>query len=247
MHSAGGVIMSANDAVRWLELVCEDGVVAGRRAVPAAAVQATRARLAAVSFESDPYQRDAYGLGWTHGAHRGETMLMHFGAFPGFRAHVSYIPARRTGVAVFVNELFVSPLITDAVANYIYDRTAGRSDAPAALESKLAEIVRRRDEFFASVPVNRAERATRAWRLTRPKGAYAGAYENENFGRIDIAAEGERLTAAFGVLHSTAEPFKNPDSIRVEFSPYSGESITFEGEGPAPRALRYSDQTYMRA
>ena len=63
----------------------------------------------------------------------------------------------------------------------------------------------------------------------------------------DFELSYERLTAAFGVLHSTAEPFKNPDSIRVEFSPYSGESITFEGEGPAPRALRYSDQTYMRA
>ena len=246
MQSAGGVIMSANDAVRWLELVCEDGAVAGRRAVPAAAVQATRARLAAVSFESDPYRRDAYGLGWTHGAHRGETMLMHFGAFPGFRAHVSYIPARRTGVAVFVNELFVSPLITDAVANYIYDRTAGRGDARAVLEAKLAEIVSRRDEFFASVPVNRAERAARPWRLTRPKPAYAGAYENEQFGRIDVAAESDRLSAAFGVLHSTAEPFTQPDSIRVEFSPYSGETITFEGEGAGPRALRYDGRIYTR-
>lgn len=51
MHSAGGVVMSANDALRWLELMIEDGSIGGRRIVPAEVVQATRTPLAAVNVE----------------------------------------------------------------------------------------------------------------------------------------------------------------------------------------------------
>ena len=53
-------------------------------------------------------------------------MYHHFGGFTGARAHVSYIPARHIGVAAFVNDSGVSPVFTDAVANFVYDRSAGR-------------------------------------------------------------------------------------------------------------------------
>jgi CubicO group peptidase (beta-lactamase class C family) len=248
MQSAGGVIMSANDAVPWLELMIEEGVVRGRRVLPATSIEATRAPLAqtAEGTEFAGYGREAYGLGWYRGPYRDEVMYHHFGGFTGARAHVSYIPARRIGVAAFVNDSGVSPVFTDAVANFVYDRSAGRDDAVSAFDAKLEALVQRRDQLFQRITANRAERAARPWTLTRAKQAYAGAYENRQFGRMEITADGDHLNVSYGVLHSTTEPFTQPDSIRVELLPNSGEAIVFQGDGAQPNALRYNDQTYER-
>lgn len=248
MQSAGGVIMSANDAARWLELMIEGGVVSGRRVLPAASIEATRAALAqtAEGTEFAGYGREAYGLGWYRGPYRDDVMYHHFGGFTGARAHISYIPARRIGVAAFVNDSGLSPVFTDAVANFAYDRSAGRADAVAAFEAKLDAMLQRRDQLFPRIIANRAERAARAWSLSRAKQAYAGAYENEQFGRMEISADGDRLNVAFGVLHSPAEPFTDPDSIRVELLPNSGEPIVFQGAGAQPEALVYDGNTYLR-
>lgn len=246
MQSAGGVIMSANDAVRWLELMVEDGMIAGRRVLPAAAVEATRARIATVGGEFAGYAREAYGLGWYHGPHRGEAMLHHFGGFAGARAHVSYIPARRIGVAAFVNESTAAAQLTDAVANFVYDRTAGRADAPAVFEAAIESMITRRDQMVAAVLADRAKRAGRAWTLTRARAAYAGSYENETFGRIDVTVAGESIDVAFGALKARAEPFTAPDSIRVELKPSSGEVMLFDGADAQPAALMYDRQRYAR-
>lgn len=244
MHSAGGAVMSANDALRWLELMIETGAVGGRQILPAASILATRTPIATLNEKYAGYTRKAYGLGWYHGPYRDERMLHHFGGFPGARAHVSYIPARRIGVAAFVNDSSVAAQLTDAVANYVYDRTAGRKDALTAFNMKIEDLIARRDRFFTRVTLERAERAKRVWNLTRPSIDYAGSYENENYGRIELVAEGDGLRANYGVMHASAEPYTKPDTLYVELMPSSGDSIVFEGAGPS--ALRYNTDTYRR-
>jgi CubicO group peptidase (beta-lactamase class C family) len=244
MHSAGGVVMSANDAVRWLELMIEAGAVGGRQILPTASVLATRTPIATLNAEYAGYTREAYGLGWYHGPYRDERMLHHFGGFPGARAHVSYIPARHIGVAAFVNDSSVAAQLTDAVANYVYDRTAGRKDALTTFNTKIGNLIARRDRFYTRVTLERTERAKRVWNMTRPSSDYAGSYENENYGRIEIVAEGNGLRVNYGVMHASAEPFTKPDTIYVELMPSSGEPIAFEG--PALSALRYDTETYLR-
>ena len=244
MQSAGGVIMSANDAVRWLELMINAGAIGGRQIIPEHAVLATRMRMAAVASEFAGYAREAYGLGWYHVPYRGDLMLHHFGGFSGARAHVSYIPARHVGVAAFISDSSVATQLTDAIANYVYDRTAGRGDALSAFSARIEDLIARRDRHFERVRTERAARAGRTWTLTRPFGAYAGSYENKDYGRIEVMTEGDGLSVAFGVMHATAAPFTQPDTIRIELVPYSGEAIAFEGGGPS--ALRYVGQTYTR-
>lgn len=248
MQSAGGVIMSANDALKWLELMIEDGVVGGSRILTARSIAAARAPLATTEDGTTfaGYGRDAYGLGWYRGPYRDELLFHHFGGFSGARAHVSHIPARGVGVAAFVNDNTVAGQLTDAVANFVYDRTAGRADAQAAFDAKIDAMVADRDRFFERVRADRANRAGRAWTLTRPRTAYAGAYENERFGRIEISAAGEALDVSYGVMHARAEPFTAPDSIRLELVPLQGESMVFEGPGDGPTVLRYDGDAYTR-
>ncbi|MGH6950517.1 MAG: serine hydrolase domain-containing protein, partial [Vitreimonas sp.] len=229
MHSAGGVVMSANDALRWLELVVEDGRIGGRQIIPAEVVRGTRAPIATVNVDFEGYRRDAYGLGWYIGPYRNERMLSHFGGFNGFRAHISYLPDRHIGVAAFVNDSSAALIPVNAIANYVYDRLGGHTDADPRFEDAIAAAATRRAEGARRILAERAGRAGVRWTLIRPRSAYVGAYENAHWGRIEITIEDEALVVACGVLRSPAWPSAESDALWVELEPGAGTDITFEG------------------
>ncbi len=246
MQSAGGVVMSAKDAARWLNLLVEDGAVDGRQVVNAQAVRATRQPLATTGEDSEGYRREHYGLGWHMGPHRGTLMLHQFGGFAGFRTHISYMPERHVGVAVMCNDNTVGAEVVNPVANYLYDRMAGAADAETVFEAAIAQVIERRETMGPALQQMAASRAARPSLLTRPIAAYVGRYENDDFGTIEIALAGAALEVRFGVLHAVATPFTRPDSIRVELEPGSGRSVQFAGSGATPDSLTYQDITFRR-
>lgn len=246
MQSAGGVIMSANDAAKWLALMVNDGAIDGRQIMPAAAIQATRAPLAQVGSERDGYAREHYGLGWYMGPHRDGKLFHHFGSFAGFRAHVSYMPERGVGVAAFANDSGVSASIVDLVANYLYDRLNRRDDAATVFAAALGDLAARHDALVPRLAADRQRRAVRPWTLTRAHATYAGAYESRRMGRVEVDAGAGALTVRFGVMRAIAEPFTDPDSIRVELEPFSGDVIVFDGNGPTPGALVFKGERFER-
>lgn len=244
MQSAGGVFMSADDAVRWLELMAELGKVNGRRIVSERALLATRSPLVKLSSEFAGYSRRGYGMGWYHVPFRDEDMLHHFGSFAGARAHVSYVPARRVGIAIFANDSTVGAPLIDAIADFVYDRTAGRTDARSTFNARVMSLVTDRDRYAERIAADRARRAAREWKLPRGFAGYAGRYRDEAFGDIEIHASAKGLDVAFGVMHAAAEPGAEADVIRVELVPGSGERISFV-DSPQP-ALVYNGATYTR-
>lgn len=246
MQSAGGVIISANDSLRWLELMCNAGRIGSRQIAPAAAIQATRTPLADVGGAFGDYERAHYGLGWYVGRYRGEPMLHHFGGFAGFRAHVSYLPERGVGVAAYINDASAAFRLVDAIANYIYDRTGGHADAEQRLDAALGDIQTQAGEALARARADLANRAGREWLLTRPFEAYAGAYENDAWGRIEVHAGEDGLHVRYGVLEADAAPFTREDSIRLELVPGMGVAALFVGEGPSPEALVFRSQQFRR-
>jgi CubicO group peptidase (beta-lactamase class C family) len=246
LHSAGGVIMSAEDATRWLELMIEDGRVGGRRCVPAEIVQATRTPLVKVDAELDGYRREAYGLGWYIGPYREERMLHHFGGFSGFRAHVSYLPGQAIGVAAFTNDSTTGLRVINAIANFVYDRAGGHADARDRFEATLQACVARYREAAQRNAAAHASRASLKLALTRPAPVYSGAYENPLWGRIEIGIEDGSLRVSCGVLRALAEPVETPDAIWVELEPGDGDVLQFEGDDPAPVSLTLAGVRYRR-
>jgi CubicO group peptidase (beta-lactamase class C family) len=246
MHSAGGVIMSAQDAVRWLELMIEDGRVDGRRCVPAEVVQSTRAPIATVGVELDGYRREHYGLGWYLGPYRNERMLHHFGGFAGFRTHISYLPEQAMGVAVFTNDSTGGLRLVNAVADYIYDRAGGYPDAQQRFESGLEAVANRSRQAARDIVSDHASRANLPFALARPHAAYAGAYENPDWGRIEIRADDRTLVVTCGVLRALAEPLGRPDAVWVELEPGEGNVLQFDGSGPAPDSLQHDGRRFRR-
>jgi hypothetical protein len=82
--------------------------------------------------------------------------------------------------------------------------------------------------------------------LSRPRAAYAGVYENADWGRIEISVEDPTLRVTCGVLRTLAEPFAEPDSVWVELEPGEGEVLQFEGNGSAPASVSLAGRKYQR-
>ncbi|HET9231682.1 MAG TPA: serine hydrolase domain-containing protein, partial [Vitreimonas sp.] len=136
MQSAGGLIMSANDALRWLELMCEDGRIGGRQIVPAEVVQATRAPFADTG-DDDNGVRVHYGLGWNVTQHLSEPAYYHSGGFSGFRSNISYLPQRGVGVALFANDVSFATPAMDALMYYVYTLSQPSANADGELATAL--------------------------------------------------------------------------------------------------------------
>lgn len=226
-QSAGGVFMSARDALIWLELMIRDGKVGETQAAPASAVVSVKRPQAQVGGTFGDYSRDEYASGWYVGRYRDEAMIHSFGSFAGSRSHVSFLPDRKAGVAVFSNDGSIGAQYVDLLANFIYDTLAGRAEALSEYEAGVGELSAMRDQMIAAIDADQKKRATRKWMLSAPMQAYAGVYENANFGEIEIEVAGNSLRVGFGVPQAIAEPFTQPDAIRVEFEPMRGEVIGF--------------------
>ncbi len=242
MQSAGGLVSTARDMARWLELQINDGLIDDRRVFPAGLIRSTHRPLVNQDKSFGAYHRDGYGLGWQVGRFGTDLLIHHFGNFSGSRAHVSFMPDRRLGVAVMVNEDVVAGELADVVANYVYDRFAERPDLEAVYEAELGTLVERRDRRRAGLAAARAERAARPWSLARPMESYVGIYVNPAMGSLRIGEAEGRMTVTIGVLCAVAEAYTDPESVRIELVPFQGEVLTFQG----PDDLVFEGQTFSR-
>lgn len=227
MHSAGGMIMSANDAVRWLELLVEDGKLEGRQIIPSNIMHETRAALAQVGSKGGGYTRDHYGLGWYIGRYRTDKIISHGGGFAGYAARISYMPDKKIGVASFANESTIGAQLPIIINHYIYDRLAGRKNARRTAEREINVLVKRGERLLSRDKSERRRRAKRAWALSQPVEAYVGTYTNDIWGALEIFLQDGQLAYRAGNLYGVGEPFPKADMMRIERSPGNGTTSQF--------------------
>ena len=246
MQSAGGLVSTADDMARWIEVQINDGVLDGHRVFPVGLVASTHRPLAMNDSTFGPYTRQSYGLGWQIGRYGDDVLIHHFGNFAGSRAHVSFMPGRRIGVVVMVNEDVVAGGLADVIANYVYDWYAVRPDLETAYDASIVDLVERRDQARAAMARQQAERAARPSTLARPTSAYVGAYENPMMGTVRIAEQDGGMVVSVGVMAARAEAFTEAETIRVELVPMQGQTIQFGGDGDGPDRLTFMGETFLR-
>lgn len=247
MQSAGGLVSTARDMAIWLEAQVTDGTVGGRRVLPPGLIAATHVPKVAQETTFGPYERTGYGLGWQVGRYGDDVLIHHFGNFAGSRAHVSFMPERRLGVAVMVNEDAFAGELADLVANYAYDWFAGLPDVDAVYDAKLGELIVRRDRRREGIAASLAARAQRPRTLSLTNAAYVGDYVSPAYGTLGVSEDGARLRLSIGVQSAVAENFTDPESLRVELTPMSGQIVTFSlAADGRPASLDYDGETYVR-
>lgn len=194
MHAAGGMAASPLDLARWLRLELGDGILDGRRVLPASVLRATREPLARDAAEDHPLiteqRRLAWGAGWEVRELRGDTLYSHNGQFAGAAACFSYLPARNLGVAVVANGSGPAAFLAELVVQEAYDAILG---APA--EDRLPKLM-----AFAAQAESHDEAGAARGRITLAADRYVGRYTNDDWGTLEVSARGDALHARIGAL-----------------------------------------------
>lgn len=246
MQSAGGMFSTARDMARWLEVNLAAAL--GRPTpLPAAVVAASHRPAATLADRFEMFERSGYGLGWYSGDYKGATLFHSFGGFSGARSHVSFMPERDLGVAVMANDEGIGFALADVAAAYAYDWFGeGPEAAASAAAAALDRVAARSEEQLQRRAADRAQRAKRGWTLTLPRAAYAGRYCSPDLGTLAVAERDGGLAIALGRLRARAEPFTEPDSVRIEPIPGSGSVLRFTVEGGAVVDARGFGATFER-
>lgn len=242
MHSAGGLVSSARDLVAFLKVQLTDGVLDGRRILPEGLVDSTHAMLVEQAETFGPYRREGYALGWRVGRFGDDLLLHHFGNFGGSRAHVSFMPERGIGLVVLINEDAVAGGFADLLANYLYDLYRDVPDVDATYDAQVLALAGRIEGLRPRIAADLEARRARPWLIGRPLTELAGVYENPDMGRMEIAVANDQVSVRIGVLSAVAEPFTQPETLRVELIPLQGQVITFDG----PDRLTYDGLAFVR-
>jgi CubicO group peptidase (beta-lactamase class C family) len=232
MHAAGGIVTTPADLARWLAAnINESG--------PGFA-EAHRKQVEA-TVQRDAFKGNGYAFGWYTADYAGEKVLFHLGGFEGWRAHVSFMPEKRIGVAVVANSGGMSGVVLNNLAAYVYDRLLGKTpDDPLP---KLSESMKKqREQMLAGI----AARAKCPWMLEHPREAYVGRYDNPLFGPMVIEQRGDELYATLEHITSVVEAFTEPESARVELPPGNGSVLRFTFDGDAVVSLKWDDEIFQR-
>lgn len=247
MHAAGGTLSSPRDMARWLRVQLGDGRIDGRQVFPADLVRASHRPLAKLDAEFADYHRVGYGYGWYVARYLGTTMIQHFGSYPGYRAHVSFLPRRQIGVAVLVNEDTYGYRLADLLADYAYEWWLRPDGVDARFAARLDALKANMGRMLAHVRQARRTRARRRWSLSLPPARYVGTYRSPALGTMRVEARKDGgLALRLGRLVSVAEPYAKPESVRVELVPNEGSVATFELADGRVGALRYEGYEFVR-
>jgi len=246
MQSAGGLVTTAHDLARFLELQLNQGRIDRESILPSRVIARTHEPLVETDDGRPPFGQTAYGLGWSHGTWLDETVLSHAGGFAGYFARVSFMPELGIGVAVLANDGGLGSRLAEFTGAWVYEWWM---DVPAderRSAAMLAGIIGQRADIQARVDAELAKRAERTWRLARPFEAYAGTYVNERWGTVHVMVEKGAPVVRMGNLHCTATPYTKDETMRIELVPGQGEVIRFESDGTAVVRLIWDEDVFLR-
>ena len=248
MHAAGGTISTAQDIAQWLKVQINEGRLDGRQVFPVSIIQETQRKQAEADQNFYRFHRHGYGLGWYVSDYDDEVMIHHFGGFPGFRAHVSFLPEHDLGVAVLVNDSSRPGFIlADMMATFAYDWWLGKDQVIEQYVGQRTTFLEQLEQGKARLAAGRAEMAKRTWQLTEPLESYTGTYYSPAFGTVYVYIDHSGVLAVRnGYMFAVSTPYTKPNTIRVEMVPYSGDVMAFKVENGQVDELVFNGNTFKR-
>ena len=194
---AASIGSSVNDMSKWVMMLLNNGKVDGKTMIPASAIQKTRTPYSVLSkrgayrFNKSHYQ--LYGLGWFLGEYNGREIVSHTGGVNGFVTSVTLVPEENLGIVVLTNtdqnSLFMG------LNNELLDVCMG---LPSRNYSKLLlnSFVngQKNEKEWVKQMADSIESHQPA---IIPFAQYAGKYQNELYGEINIVLKNNHLTMYF--------------------------------------------------
>ena len=238
MHAAGGLLSSANDMSQWLLAQTNQGRIGDEQVFSSDVLLTTQSSQVALDAKFFVFKRDGYGLGWYRSTYEEERLLHHFGGFPGFRAHVSFMPEHKIGVAILSNDSGHGFYVPDVIATYIYDLLLDRDQTIERAQERVDGLAKRITTRKDRAQKHLDERNKRRFQWTFPLAKYEGVYVHDQLGSATITTENNQIRVTVGQLSTLAEPYTLEDSLRVELVPGEGEAMQFEIEDQTVTGLK---------
>ncbi len=226
MQAAGGLVCSAEDVANWLLFNLNSGKLKGKQVYAANLLSKTQNKQIGYEREGQIFTDNGYGLGWISANYGKENVKYHFGGFSGFFSHISFMPDQSIGVAVFANESNFGSRIANTIAAYAYDRMLSEI-SEGEYEKAVADLENGMARIEMMVAADREKQSKRTWQLERPMTAYEGEYFNKFLGTVKVSIKDGKPVLSLGRLMSTATPFTQKNTMRVELMPGRGEVIRF--------------------
>ncbi len=197
---AGSINSNAVDMAQWVRLHLAKGKYGGKQILSEASVKEMQTPQTVMRIEG-PYTffyPDAhfltYGMGWFLSDFRGKKLVEHGGAIDGMRAIVAMIPEENSGVVILTNAN--GSLLPQFMAYRIFDSLMGQpaKDWPAEGLKKIKQL-----EAQGKAAQERAL-ADRVMGTSPPLELkeYAGTYNSEMYGDLDIRFEDGKLSVNYG-------------------------------------------------
>lgn len=247
MHAAGGLVCTPQDAANWLQFNINRGKVDEQQVYKKSVVQtAHQSTVAATHNYIKIFQGEGYGLGWRTGKFGHHQAVYHFGGYTGFFSHFSFLPKEKLGVAIFVNHEY-GMRIGNVIANYAYDLYLGNHKNLKAhekeMEHKLADLLQKRIKGNAQ---HLAKLQERSWQLTLDRAKYAGTFQHERIGTVNVNLKENDLEVVAGNLRAVATAFTKDDCVRIELIPKSGTVIQYKIENEEVVGFYYQGAYFKR-
>ena len=247
MQSAGGLVTTASDISRWLQVQINQGKLNNKQVFPAELIKATQTGFVAYEKGPGPTPTGKYALGWNISKYETEDFIFHFGGYPGYKSHISFMPGKKIGLAIFVNEGGIGGGLADVVATYIYDLVRGATDADQSFAKKVEQLESMSQKEAESIQKSFVSRASRTSQLTLPLNAYTGTYRNEWYGDVVVTVDNNSLAVRFGNLYAVSTPFTEKETIRVELIPAQGRVVSFQsGDEGKINSLVFDKEEYKK-
>ena len=249
MHAAGGLISTPRDMAKFLIAELNDGKLNGEQVFPEGMIPFSQEPHAKQERKFLGLKRFGYGYGWNIATTPlGDTLVHHYGGFPGTAAQVAFMPEHNIGLSIYANEGMAGLLSTFLIASYAFDYYAGRENLEAYYDEKLAICKSRILDGNKGQIESVAKRALRTWQLELPFEDYAGSYYSPSTGTLVIRCNAQNeLIASMGYLKSApATPIKLKNSMRVELIPGSGSVIQFHIENGEVTYISFDGLRYNK-
>ncbi|KAF5365311.1 hypothetical protein D9758_005454 [Tetrapyrgos nigripes] len=182
---AGGVIMNAKDAAKWLQVLLLEGKNpdTGEQVIPAQVIQRLAAGIT-VSVPQAAYPELSpivYGGGQSRGTYRGHEYIEHGGSTTGYRTQITRFPWAKLGVAVFSNDDTYGSVFHEIIKWRLVDEALELE--PIDWDSRQKSAVR---EAYATYETSALPRPSKPALPSRPFTSLAGVYHNTGYGDMEL-------------------------------------------------------------
>ncbi len=247
MHAAGGLMMNAEDAAKFIQFYLNNGKLNDYQVYPEELVKNSYQKEVETDKLSFFYDASAYGLGWLHANYKGHKMVNHLGGYIGYKASITFFPEKSLGVAVFTNHQELGRSLGNTVSDYIYELYLGDTNAIEKYGDSLLVALKERVKVVQQREIEEKEEwGSPVWNLSLSNESYTGKFYNDKDGLVTITYRDGKFMVNNGNLNTYGEPHKDLDCFQVELISTSRKSLCFKSENNVIMGMDFRDKFFKK-